>query len=329
MTRNPELKFSTVPDMKTCIPLFQHISQRALALALALTFAHSTWAADIAKTFATPDEAVAALIAAIQAQDTNAMARLFGHQYEDLMNPDRVQATSEFIAVAYAIAQATNQVRETPDRCVVEFGTNHWPFPVPIVRRAGQWWFDTAAGAEEILNRRIGRNELLTLQVVRAYVQAQREYSSRDRDGDDVLEFAQLIASTPGRKDGLFWPPELDGSISPLGPLIADAQTEGYVMKARGANEPGEPFHGYVFKILTGQGKHAPGGKYNYVINGNMIGGFALVAWPADYGNSGIMTFMVNQQGRVYQKDLGTKTAKTAAAMTSYDLDNTWIISPD
>ena len=194
------------------------------------------------------------------------------------------------------------------------------------MKKDGQWFFDTEAGKDEILNRRIGGNELATLQVVRAYVEAQREYAAKDRDGREVLKFAQKIISSPGAKDGLYWPPELDGEISPLGPLAADAAAEGY------GKTPGnkrQPFHGYFFKILTRQGKHTPGGKYNYVINGNMIAGFALVAWPAEYGESGVMTFIVNQQGRVYQKDLGPQTAKTAEAMKAYDPDKTWAVSPD
>jgi hypothetical protein len=160
-------------------------------------------------------------------------------------------------------------------------------------------------------------------------VDAQREYASRDRNGDEVLEYAQRIASTPGTKDGLYWPPELDSEISPLGPMVAEAQNEGYGMKAKGANTSREPFHGYFFKILTSQGKRAPGGKYSYIINWHMIGGFALVAWPAQYGESGIMTFIVNQQGRVYQRDLGPRTGKLAPAMKAYDPDPGWSVSPD
>ncbi len=214
-------------------------------------------------------------------------------------------------------------------KCVLEVGTNFWPFPVPIVKQGGRWFFDTEAGKEEILSRRIGKNELAVLQVVRAYVDAQREYASRDRNGDEVLEYAQRLASTPGTKDGLFWPPDLDGEISPLGPMVAEAQGAGYEMKGKGSDTTREPFRGYFFKILTRQGKHAPGGKYDYIINGHMIGGFALVAWPAEYGESGIMTFIVNQQGRVYQRDLGAKTGKLAAAMKVYDPDSSWLVSPD
>jgi len=177
-----------------------------------------------------------------------------------------------------------------------------------------------------LLTRRIGRDELNTLETVRAYVDAQREYASRDRNGSQVLQYAQKFASTSGKKDGLYWPEELDGEISPLGPLVADAHEEGYSKKGKVGPIP---YHGYYFKILTRQGSNAPGGRYNYIINGNMIAGFALVAWPAQYGESGIMTFIVNQQGRVYQKDLGPRTGKLATAMKEYDPDSTWRLSPD
>ena len=195
------------------------------------------------------------------------------------------------------------------------------------MKQAGQWFFDTEAGKEELLNRRIGRNERLVLQSVRAYVQAQCEYAMKDRDGDEVLEYAQKFLSSPGTKDGLYWPSDLDGEVSPLGPLVAEAQAQGYRRSSREVGEEPQPFHGYYFKILTCQGKAAPLGKYNYIINGKMIAGFALVAWPADYAQSGIMTFIVNQQGRVYQKDLGLKTAKIAAGMKEYNPDSTWTIS--
>jgi hypothetical protein len=212
---------------------------------------------------------------------------------------------------------------------VLEVGTNSWPFPIPIVRQNGRWLFDTKAGEEELLNRRIGKNELATLQVMRGYVEAQREYASRDRDGDEVLEYAQKLRSSPGMKDGLYWSPDLDGEISPFGPFVAYAQGKGYGLASTSEDEVPGPFHGYYFKILTRQGKHAPGGKYDYIINGNMIGGFALVAWPASYEDSGVMTFIVSQQGVVYQKDLGAKTSKLASALKAYDPDSSWVRSPD
>jgi len=284
-------------------------------------------AAEIGKTFPTPEEAVSALIAAVRAQDTSALRVIFGPAVAEIQNPDHVQATNDLAVFTAAINQHWQIVRQSDTRCVLEVGQDAWPFPVPIVKRDGQWFLDTEAGVDELLNRRIGRNELMALQVVRAYVEAQRDYASKDHDGDDVLEFAQKLVSTPGTKDGLYWPEDLDGELSPLGPMVAQAQFSGYHLKSRQEDAAPEPFHGYYFKVLTRQGKSAPGGKYSYLINGNMIGGFALVAWPAEYGNSAIMTFIVNQQGRVYQKDLGLKTDKLAAAIKAYDPDKTWVIS--
>jgi hypothetical protein len=303
--------------------------QRSLILLLALGTPIAVSAADIGKTFATPEEAVSALAAAASTQDTNALRVIFGPAVVELENADRVQATNDFREFTTALNQAKRIVRESDAKSVLEIGENSWPFPVPIIKKNGRWFFDTAAGKEELLNRRIGKNELAVLESMRDYVAAQREYASRDRDGDQVLEYAQRLGSSPGTKDGLYWSPDLDGEISPFGPFVADAQEEGYGLKARAGTAERAPFHGYYFKILTRQGKHAPGGKYDYVINGNMIGGFALVAWPADYGESGVMTFIVNQQGRVYQKDLGPNTEKAAKKMTEYDPDSTWSVSRD
>lgn len=278
--------------------------------------------------FPSPDQAVAELGKAVNQTNRVAFNQLFGTAAEQLANPDAVQGSRELADFALAFNASNRLVRLSDTRLTLEVGTNGWPFPVPLVRTAGGWAFDTTEGIEEMLNRRIGRNELDMLRVVRAYVQAQREYASRDRDGDDVLEYAQRLASRPGKTDGLYWSPGVNGEISPFGPLVAYAQAEGYVGRSS-AGETSQPFHGYLLKILTTQGKHAPGGKYDYIINGNMIGGFALVAWPAEYGQSGIMTFIVNQQGRVYQKDLGEKTAKVVRSMKAYDPGEGWVISPD
>ena len=310
--------------LKRC---FRLLIPRPVVSALAVSALFAASAAENGKAFATPEEAVSALAAATSKADTNALRVIFGPATEDLENPDRVQAANELRAFTTALEQTRRIVRESDSRCVLEVGETFWPFPVPIVTRNGQWFFDTEAGKEELLNRRIGGNELRALQSVRSYVAAQREYAEEDRDGDEVLEYAQKFGSTPGQKDGLYWPLDLDGEVSPLGPLVAQAQAQGYSRTPRGEGAKPEPFHGYFFKILTAQGKSAPGGKYNYVTNGNMIGGFALVAWPAEYGASGIMTFIVNQQGRVYQKNLGPKTATLAAALTEYNPDKTWTIS--
>jgi len=293
---------------------------------LTLVFApHSLSAGEEGKIFNTPEAAVAALGQAVGTTNREALSSLFGAAADYLVNPDAVQGAGEMAEFAAAFAATNHLVRDSDSRMTLEIGTNAWPFAIPLVKLASGWHFDTQAGLEEMLNRRIGRNELDVLRVMRACVQAQREYASRDRDGDEVLEYAQKMSSSPGKTDGLYWPFRLNGEISPLGPLVAYAKEEGYQQTE---NEP-QPFHGYFFKILTRQGKHAPGGKYDYIINGNMIGGFAFVAWPAEYGNSGIMTFIVNQQGRVYQKDLGPKTDSIAHKMKEYDRDPTWQLSPD
>ena len=305
------------------------VNCRSLILSMVLSVPVAVSAEDAGKAFATPEEAVSALEAAAVSADRSALRVIFGPAAEELQNPDQVQAAHELGRFTAALGQAKRIVRESDSRCVLEVGAEAWPFPVPLVHKDGAWFFDTAAGKDELLNRRIGRNELMTLSAMRAYVEAQRDYASKDRDGDEVLEYAQTILSAPGKKDGLYWPPELDGEISPLGPLAAQAQGEGYGVRAKTEGAAPEPFHGYLFKVVTRQAKSAPGGKYDYIINGNMIGGFALIAWPASYGESGIMTFIVNQQGRVYQRDFGSDTLKTAAKMKVYDPDKTWAVSPD
>ena len=201
-------------------------------------------------------------------------------------------------------------------------GKNACSFPIPIVRSGRQWVFSTEEGRQEILNRRIGRNELNTIQVSHNYVNAQREYVIKDRDGSGVLQYAQRFRSHEGKKDGLYWEAGPGEEESPLGPMVARATEEGYTPR-----KPGEkrvPYHGYYFHILKSQGSSAPGGEMDYVINGKMTGGFGLLAYPAQYGVSGIMTFVVNQQGIIYQKDLGPKTEEAAKAITKYDPDKTW-----
>jgi len=279
--------------------------------------------------FTTPQAAVSALTVALNSHDSSQLMQIFGPGGEELQNPDRVQATNEMDVFAKALNTTNQLVRDSGKKYELEVGTDAWPFPVPIVEKDGQWYFDTDEGKEELLNRRVGRNELDVLKSMRAYVDAQREYASQDRNGDSVLEYAQRISSSPGKKDGLYWSMDLDGSMSPLGPLVAEAQTEGYQARVNGQETSHTPFHGYYFKILKRQGSSAPGGSYNYVINGHMIAGFGLIAWPADYGNSGVMTFIVNQQGRVYQRDLGKNTSTIAPAMNEYNPGAGWMQSRD
>jgi hypothetical protein len=300
-----------------------------LLLFLWLASSASLAAADAIKTFATPQEAVRALDDAVNTTNRAAFAVLFGPASEKLANPDTVQGAQDLAEFTTAFNKTNHLARESDTRMILEVGEQDWPFPIPIVKATNGWHFDTAAGLDEILNRRIGRNELDVLRVMRAYVEAQREYASRDRDGDEVLEYAQKISSSPGQTDGLYWSPDLNCEVSPLGPGVARAQGEGYFHPPPETDEEPQPFHGYLFKILTRQGKHAPGGKYDYIINGNMIGGFALVAWPVEYGESGVMTFIVNQQGRVYQRDVGKDTTKIVTKMKAYDPDSSWHPSSD
>jgi hypothetical protein len=276
-------------------------------------------------TFQSPAEAMNALIAAAKAKDNAELRKLLGATLDDIESGDPVQNADDLESFAKHAAEAT-RVEQTDDRkAIVHIGNADWPFPIPLVKDAssGQWYFDSAAGKDEILNRRIGDDELKTISVVRAYVDAQREYASQDRMGDSVLQYAQKIKSTAGQHDGLYWPVAEGEDESPLGPLVAEAQDEGYGKKLGSGHQP---YHGYFYRILTKQGPATPAGAYDYVINGRMIAGFALVAYPAQYGNTGIMTFIVNHQGKVYQKDLGPGTTDVVSQMDTYNPDDTWTL---
>ncbi|MGO8927847.1 MAG: DUF2950 domain-containing protein [Limisphaerales bacterium] len=279
--------------------------------------------------FSSPQAAVDALKAAVEARDTNALHAIFGPDGHGLVSVDVVEAAEERELFMDRVKEKVNLVAESDSKQVLQLGADGWPFPIPLVKQDGQWLFDVEAGKEEVLNRRIGANELGAIQVCSAYVQAQREYASEDRNADEVLEYAQHLRSTPGTHDGLYWSTRTGDELSPLGPLVAQARVEGYRQQTKILTDEQSPYHGYYFRILTRQGKHAPGGKYNYIINGHMIAGFALVAWPAEWGNTGVMTFIVNQRGKVYQKNLGPKTGSIAAAMTTYDPDPTWTPAGD
>jgi hypothetical protein len=279
--------------------------------------------------FSSPQAAVDALKAAVEASDTNALHAIFGPAGHGLVSVDVVEAAEEHELFMDRVKEKVNLVAASDSKQVLQLGADGWPFPIPLVKQDGQWIFDVEAGKEEILNRRIGANELGAIEVCRAYVQAQREYASEDRNADEVLEYAQHLRSTPGAHDGLYWSTRTGDELSPLGPLVAQAHGEGYRKQTKILTDEQSPYHGYYFRILTRQGKHAPGGKYNYIINGHMIAGFALAAWPAEWGNTGVMTFIVNQRGKVYQKNLGPKTASIAAAMTAYDPDSTWTLTGD
>jgi hypothetical protein len=328
---NPMMPGNLFSLMKICrlAGLCQMTSRRlgaVLALTLILPLCPHTLVAE-EQTFASPQEAVNTLLTAARNHDTNALHTIFGPVGRELISPDVVQAGEDYQLFVQRLTEktilVTNASQPIP-ALSLKIGADGWPFPIPLVQENGRWHFDTAAGKEEILARRIGRDELGAINVCNAYVQAQREYASQDQLGDGVLAYARFLRSTTGTHDGLFWPAKTGEDLSPLGPLIAQARVEGYHHTATMLDEKLAPYHGYYFKILTRQGRHAPGGKYDYLINGRMIAGFALVAWPAEWGNTGIMTFIVNQQGKVWQKNLGARTAKTAAALTTYDPDDTW-----
>jgi hypothetical protein len=300
---------------------------RGLALLALIFVASLRLDAAAQQQFASPDEAVNALVTAAEARDTNTLHAIFGPVAHELVSPDIVQATNESETFLRRLTEKAALVRASDTNAVLQLGADGWPFPIPLVKQPdGKWLFDTLAGKEEILNRRVGRNELGAIRVCRAYVDAQREYASQPRSSDGVLEYAQHLRSVPGTRDGLYWPAAADEELSPLGPLIAQAHGEGYRRQTKIMTDEQSPYRGYYFEILTRQGRHAPGGNYNYIINGHMIAGFALVAWPAEWGNSGVMTFIVNQQGKVYQKNLGARTSAIAPGMTTYDPDASWTL---
>jgi hypothetical protein len=275
------------------------------------------------KAFASSEEAVQALFDAMKTGDKAKLSAIFGPGSESLISSgDDVKDKAGRERFLKNFEEKNSIEKKGDDEAILHVGKDDWPFPIPLRRKGSAWVFDTKAGKEEFLNRRIGRNELNTIDVLEAYVVAQREYARKDRDGDGVYPYAQKIASTPGKRDGLYWEVKEGEEASPLGPLSAKAAQEGYTRKPK--SEKPSPYYGYYFKILKAQGKNAPGGAYDYVVKGNMILGFGLVAYPAKYGSSGIMTFIVNQEGVVYQKDLGKGTAKAAGEMKRYDPDRTW-----
>jgi hypothetical protein len=282
-------------------------------------------AAPSQRLFSSPEDAVKALTEAVNAKDNTALDQIFGPSVKDLRSGDEVQDTIEFVELAKYLAQKSDLVKENDSKVNLHIGNENWPFPVPIVKYNDKWFFDTEAGKEEVLNRRIGEDELTAVLLCRAYVKAQREYVLKDWDGDGIFAYAQKLRSDAGRRNGLFWRSSRGEALSPLGELVAQAWHEGYKKnrKAFKENEP-SPFHGYYFKILTGQGKNVPGSGYNYIVNGNMVGGFAMVAFPSNWGTSGVMTFVVNQQGKVYEKNLGPDTTKIAQKMKLYNPNKTW-----
>jgi hypothetical protein len=293
---------------------------RALVACTIAALLCSASAAIAQQAFKTPDEAASALASAAKAGDMKALATVLGPDGDDIVSSgDEVAdaATREKFVAAY---DARHRIAmEGDDKAIMVIGPDDFPVPIPLVRKGGEWRFDAAAGREEILFRRIGKNELDAIQACLAYVDAQNEYAEKDRTSAGVNAYAQRIVSRPRKKDGLYWPTSQGEDPSPLGEFVAQATAQGY--RVGGGRTP---YHGYYFKILTRQGPAAPGGELDYVVRGNMIGGFALVAYPAEYRNSGVMTFLVSHAGTVFQKDLGPGTAKLAERMSSFNPDRTW-----
>ncbi|MGA6933097.1 MAG: DUF2950 domain-containing protein [Pseudolabrys sp.] len=292
---------------------------------LALLAATSTLVLGIAslaqaqQRFNTPDAAVEALIAAARSGDRKTVVSILGPGSQEITSSGDPVADDNIKQEFLTAYDAQHRiVSETGKPSVLVMGQNDWPFPIPLVQKDGQWSFDTAAGREEILARRIGRNELGAIKATLAFYDAQNEYADMYKDKAGQSVYAQKIVSSPGKKDGLYWPTSGSEPDSPLGEAVASATQQGYNVGT------GEPYHGYYYKILTSQGPNAPGGAVDYVVRGNMIGGFGLVAYPAEYGNSGIMTFIINNDGDLYEKDLGPKTERIASRLSEFNPDHTW-----
>jgi hypothetical protein len=274
------------------------------------------------KTFGSPDEAVAALIAAGKAQDRKAFLDVLGADAKSLIYSGDPVADQNGLERFLKSYEEAHKIEASGDaKAILSVGKDAWPFPIPIVKTGAQWRFDTKQGEQEILNRRIGRNELAVIQVVQALVDAQRDYYTRNPANDTLLQYAQKFGSSKGKKDGLYYPTKEGEQPSPAGQLVATAQAQGY--KANVSGKP-VPYYGYYYRILKAQGPDARGGAYDYVVRGKMIGGFAFVAYPAIYANSGVMTFIVNHDGVVYEKDLGAGTADVASKMSKFNPDKTW-----
>jgi DUF2950 family protein len=291
------------------------------ALLLFVAMGDSESATVTQKTFANAEEAVKAAVAAARNNDEKEMLAIFGSQAKEILFSGDAVADKQRRGQFLAAYDERNRLATEGENRILIVGKQDWPFPISLVKRGEAWVFDTEKGKEEILNRRIGENELFTIQALLAVVDAQREYAMKDRDKNGLLEYAQKFASDPGKKNGLYWQAKQGEPQSPLGPIMTRARSEGY--QGKPSTTP-SPYHGYYYRILTAQGKDAPGGAYSYLVKGKMIGGFAVVAYPAEYGNSGVMTFIVNHEGKVFQKNLGQNTASIARSMKEYNPESTW-----
>jgi len=276
------------------------------------------------KTFETPEAAVSALIAAVQSGSSDEMAAVLGDEMKDQFRPGDShlsdQDRAEFLKAAQTATRIENDT--LPGRMIVYMGANDWPFPAPLVKEGDGWRFDGKAGREEILDRRIGHNEMHAVETCLGVAEAEIEYARTDHDGSGVLAFAQRLISSPGKHDGLYWPADATGE-SPFGPAIS--ASDRLIASPDQGTAPRPRYHfGYHFRILTAQGSNAVGGAHNFLMDGHLVGGFGVIAWPRDYGTTGVQTFVVNQLGVVYAKDLGADTATIAPALTAFDPDASW-----
>jgi len=315
-----------VPAIKDKKPTAFSVSRILAASFVVMAFLFAGIGADAAvkqKGFATAEEAVKAFIDAVKSNNDKELTSIFGPGVKEITSSGDPVSDKERREKFIKDYDAKNSLAKEGEKMVLVVGEKDWPFPIPLVKKGEQWFFDMKAGKEEIMNRRIGENELNTIQTMLAVVDAEREYAMKDPEKSALIEYAQKFASDPGKKNGLYWKTEEGEEPSPLGELVAKAKEEGYSGKGRKKGSP-IAYHGYYYHILKAQGKNAPGGAYDYMVNGHMIGGFAVVAFPAKYRNSGVMTFLVNHDGVVYQKDLGKNTQKLAEAMKKFDPDKTW-----
>jgi hypothetical protein len=277
------------------------------------------------KTFDSPGNAVQAMVLAAKAGDMNELMQIFGPESKAVLFSGDAVADRNTRQLAIQKYEEMHRLVTEPDKSVTLYiGAENWPFPIPLVNKNGAWLFDTAAGKKEILFRRIGRNEFATTDTLEMLVNAQKQYGSQTHDGDSVLQYAQKVLSDEGKHNGLFWKTSEGEPQSPIGPLVAKATAVGY-KKTQDAT----PYHGYIYRVLLSQGKNAPGGAMNYLVDGKMTRGFAFLAYPVEYRNSGAMTFIVGKDGQVYEKDLGPRTAAVAKSMTSYNPDKTWNAAVD
>jgi hypothetical protein len=295
-----------------------------LALGASVFIVSGAFAAGTQRNFASPEEATQALVQAIKAQDRAATLAVLGKDAASWISSGDTAADHAAVARFVAAYDAKHQLVQKGGKTTLTLGTDDFPFAFPIVRSGGRWHFDTAAGKVEMLARRIGENELSAIEVLQAIVDAQLDYASADRNGDGVLAYAQKFLSSPGKHDGLYWPVEPGQAPSPAGELLAKASSEGFQAKDKAKDKQPVPFHGYYYRPLQRQGKHAPSGALDYVVGGRAIGGFAVVAYPARYGNSGIMSFIVNQDGKIYQADLGPDTQAKVLKMREFDPGPPW-----